>query len=64
MGLSAHELVGRNVTEFCHPEDLARLQAERDGLTRGRSLDEPERPSGCKRPTGRGGGPKAAHQPS
>ena len=43
-GYPPHELVGRNVTEFCHPEDLARLQAERDGLTRGRSLDDARAP--------------------
>jgi PAS domain S-box-containing protein len=43
-GYAPHKLVGRNVAEFCHPDEQARLLEDRNIVTRGDTLSGPRLP--------------------
>jgi PAS domain S-box-containing protein len=43
-GYAPHELIGRNVAEFCHPDERARLLQDRDTVARGEGFAAPRLP--------------------
>ena len=43
-GYAPHELIGRNMAEFCHPQDQTRLLQNRDTITRGEMLSGAQPP--------------------